>query len=438
MALIASEMYSELGVGVSRKCHPRKVVGPVLTYGTRSGGSKVKQALAAFKIRRTDFLDGNVASAAFGFPVKFSGRTCLSCLNATEDITVVSNCSVRNGKTFPAGSLFIGAARYPSIFNVIAAGFKTMSSGNETRTHTFAGDGDLTFCDEHYAMFIMHGLATTDDATEVGYMEYSDQVHCKSLLDKMLQQPTSTNLENSSTWEVTRAPVRTQIIRCEKNTVGFESFRAALQLYRSFQLEDDFSPAPFNKETKSFPPITNDDVYRAVLSLLLWSAKYEQGEYYEYTECGLYRWVFLLPFFLCISVLVCLGALALFLFYQGNVINVPYSSKTWFKEALRKNEDYFEEREQSSALSARLFDSRYDEMYVVGDQSHDIHVKWFDRWGLHKSYITGSREAVCCQGNYFKSRSGVLRTASLVQNCSAKQESSGDVKLNVKTLSFGA
>lgn len=434
MALSVCEMYSELGIGVSRKCSPKKIRGPVLGPTGIDTVSKMKHALAAFHVRETHFLEGNVASSIIGFPLQFNEYTCLSCLNTTEDRTVVSNCNVHKGQTFPPGSLLVGISKSTEIFNLVPKGFKTIPASNDQQSITFTGNGDVTFSDNQFAIFLMHGLHTSEGATEVEYMEYSNQDHCKRLVLQANGQQKVTETDNSS-WEKTEAPVQTQIIRCQTGTLSLQSFLVALQLYRSFQLEDDFSPAPFNDETQSFTPISERDIYRAAQSFLLVSSMPETGEYYEYTECGVYKWVFLTPFIICICSLVLLGAFSLFMSTNGKTFKVPYSSRAWFKEALRKNEDSFEPRQQLGGFLLQKLFGQYDEMYVVGNRDHDIHVRWFDRSGLHRSSIA-ERRVVADSDKYFSEQhSDGPQFARLAQSFPENTSNFGDCQLVMRAPS---
>ena len=53
-------------------------------------------------------------------------------------------------------------------------------------------------------------------------------------------------------WQRTRGPVHAHHITCARKAFTMESFRAALQAYRSIQLENVRVPAHFNESVQEF------------------------------------------------------------------------------------------------------------------------------------------------------------------------------------------
>lgn len=88
-----------------------------------------------------------------------------------------------------------------------------------------------------------------------------------------------------------------------------------------------------------YEPITADDLYRAGLTHKLGFtevySKHEIGEYFTYTECAYFDWIFIILLGGVMIVLLILYIFAVVNIRKGVQITVPYKSKTWFDEMIR-------------------------------------------------------------------------------------------------------
>lgn len=371
-------MVSELGVDVSRKCRPERRFGP-LTSKTECNvrWPKSKQAMAAFHLQNTRFMDGNMNMLVSDFPLEFGSSLCFPCLNMTSENILLSNCSADHGPYYETASVMIGMEREVGSSKPALVGLKMLETHDSTGSdEVLEAIGDLGFSGSHYSAFLIHA-SQTEGHTRLTYFEYTHQEHCFELLHSTQNEAGNLTTESETMWITTRAPMKTQTITCKKNEFDMKSFRSALYVYRGTQLGNVFNRISMDKDTDFFTPISKSDIYKAMLSLRIVSSVSQYGEYFEYTECGHYQWAFLVPFILCCIVLLLLGVFSMVLSTRGQKITVPYNSKSWFEEVMKKQ---YGERVTLSRHrpfgSFRLIRWKYDEMILVESENDQLSLEW--------------------------------------------------------------
>lgn len=183
------------------------------------------------------------------------------------------------------------------------------------------------------------------------------------------------NLQNIL--ERTDGPTYTQEIRCEIEKIN--SFGPIIHAYRSMQPENMVFPTPSHPEKEMFEPITADDLYRAGLTYEIGLSEvyntHEMGEYFIYTECGYFDWKFIIPLAGVMVVLIILYIVAMVNMRKRVQITVPYNSKTWFDEMIKRVQ-VLESENSSDSNTPRIskWKKNVDEVVLLHGDSANMNV----------------------------------------------------------------
>lgn len=322
----------------SSKCAVRKRIGKVI--GSTSRNEMVPLLLVvstASGVQELSFEDGPLEFVSRDFPVTLNDSFCHKCVKFDPDTALLANCSVRTGKTYPAGSLIVGIAGSAGPYITEVKGFIKISEISNT---TLRGAGDFVASTRNtHGAILVQSKKTEGEQIVHTYFEYGNQAHLKSTLEKLRlknEQMASSKME--SIWERTRGPTYTQEIHC--GIEKLKNFGSDIQVYRSMQLENMVNPPIFDAQKEKFQRITEDDVYRAALAkMLVLSEAYnthETNEYFTYTECAYFDWICILPLVGVFSLLMILYIVGEIKTRTGARLNVPFNSKTWFEEMIRR------------------------------------------------------------------------------------------------------
>lgn len=365
VSLIAAELTSELGVDVSENCNPTSKVGALITDAPLSENvTPVELGASAFLLQTVEFIDGNLTSLPSKFPRKVTDPICVDCLYNSGREPFMSDCEVKQGKTYPPKSLNISITTTNGPFGTLTSEFKESKANGLT----FMGDGDLTRNGLLCAIFLVHDWERKDNDLSLTYFEYTDQNHCEELISKA-RALANENGPGIPVWALSRSEIHTQTINCQSDKALVLKFRQAVQIYRTMQLENTVNLVQFNDIEFKFQPITEDDIYRAVLAAKIIDDDHAEGVYYVYTQCGIYRWIYLLPFICTVGFVVFLGLLAFFM-SPRHTVHIPYSSQSWYAEAVRSpNEKRCLSTSESSKW--RYFSRTFDQMVIVGDEESE-------------------------------------------------------------------
>lgn len=323
--LIASEIVTELGVAVSPQCNPVKMTGLVIEKGDISGRiTVVEKGASAFFVQNLTFYEGPLTRVPAGLPRRLMGNECISCMDSDPETypDIISNCTVVVTRRYEPGEIEIGVTSMGSPFGNITHGFREVNGGSN-----FIGQGDVTNNGEFFSAFVV-------DATklkEITYIEYSNQRHLSQLVERA-REHAENNLKGP-VWESIRSPVEKMSINCGVNLLSTKNFEAALQIYRTIQLENPVNPAGFNETAERFASLNEQDVYRAALSIKVIDDHHGVGEYFAYTTCGVYNWMFFLPMGVCVFFILLLGIVSLICTSEDVLKRIPYNSRTWFRHA---------------------------------------------------------------------------------------------------------
>lgn len=244
------------------------------------------------------------------FPVNVKPNVCIQCLQTPERPPLLAGCTIEDGPAYLDGELTISVTRLPAFLNAI--------SFNETKPggKRYAGKGNMNFQNlQRCAIFST--LAEIDrnaSKVSVTFLEYANIQHC-------LQISNETKGRINETIDFfTRGPTYTRKVQCDLdvNVLTTYTLEQSIGLYRMVQFQYSLHPLNHNEEEMRYERLTVDDIYRAVLALRLAESSYETGEYFEYSECGQYDWIYLLPFIGSFVILAFLGCIALlFSSYDG-------------------------------------------------------------------------------------------------------------------------
>ena len=348
---------------VSQTCKPEKRRGSVITEGDISGQvTVVEKGASAFLLQNLTFFDGPLTRVPAGIPRRIRGNECLSCMDKDRESypDVVSHCSVKRSRSYEAGELEIGTdGSGLSPFGNVTVGFKELfGDKNEYLATEKLLHGDITFNGVNYAAFIFH-ITTSKATDELIYFEYFAQAHIRTMIETMK------NPDTRRLWEATQARVDSWKIKCDINELSAENFQTALSVYRTIQLENPINPATYDAEAMRFAEMTEEDIYRASLSIKVIDDSHMDGEYFAYTTCGVYRWMFLIPMCVSLGLVLVLGFVSVILSPGRNIVrSIPYNSRTWFRHARKAEDDYQEEEFDPELQTIR-------ENYM-GSMSHEM------------------------------------------------------------------
>lgn len=383
--LTTSEVFSEAGVDVSKKCGPKKVGGEVTSiHNHRRPGSIPNPRITSSisKMSSTTFLDGNLKSVVTGFPLLFEEWTCIDCFDPLVNKQIIGKCNVRLGEIFDSGTLEVGIERTDRMYETTSIGF------NESifPYREFHGYGDLTI-NEFCNIFVYHEVKDTPYLLDVQYMEYTHQEHCLQLFDQSLRLPERPPHEGEVIWATVKSEVKVQRIQCDyindELSIPIEDILNQLRTYRSYELENMFmeTSSLYNEATKSFSPMTSDYFYKAVQSYIISSAELESGDYFEYKECGSYNWVFMTPFMLTLINLLGISSVALKIIMYDRKKNswkdIPYTSRNWLDRIMSSRRCTDGDTEEDGTGSDRRFFVRTEsnrEGFTIKDESSNVAV----------------------------------------------------------------
>lgn len=351
VGLIAAELVTELGVGVSNTCSVVKRVGQVITPGDSSRTSTtVELGASAYFMQTINFLDGKITRVPAGFPKSANGTECLKCMNKKDNPDIVSGCTLKNVKSYPPGSLLVFVRTTKGPFGTVATGFQETTGAKKS----FMGFGDLTGNGEHRATFVV-AHSDNPQVKNLIYMEYGNQTECDNLI--LLAR----DKNGSDVSAVTGSTVIQQQISCKVNHLSVENFADALMVYRTIQLENQKQLAQFNETAQRFADISEEDIYRAVLSLKVSDDDNNKGTFFVYRTCGVYNWKFFIPLGIFIA---CIGVLAAVSYFSSTSerLHIPYTARSWSRRALAAE---MRTAQTLFARRVRYFDGIQDEMVLV-------------------------------------------------------------------------
>lgn len=347
--LIVSEIVVEFGVDVSLKCKPVEKEGLVIRGGdTEKTFTTFELGYSAGYIQSIDFLDENLTFVKSGMPKKMDAIVCLPCLDKGDD-DILRHCLISHVRTYGPGELQVGVVTTEREFGTISKGFKeTVGERRE-----FLGEGDLTKNGPHASIY---SFAESDrDPHVLMLFEYGHQKHIKQLLNEAKES-------RSQIWRATEGPVRVTQISCTVNELSPARFQLAVMTYRTVQLENPAFLAVFNDTEEQFVSLTEDDVYRAVLSMKIMEDTEEVGKYSEYTSCGIFNWTFLAPLIAVLSLIFILGVISFCA--STTTARVPHNSRGWYHHATQRSRNW---RNTSESETSGYFGSIFEEVLLVPD-----------------------------------------------------------------------
>lgn len=281
-------------------------------------------------------------------------------MNSEQYPEIMGGCTITDEKVYGPGELSLTLLTTTGPFLTITE--KMTEIGGLGRT--FTGRGDLTNNGEHWSAFLFY----TNPENDLIYLEYSNQDHVYNLVKS------ARGKENRPAPGPIETPVTARRISCTTNQLTKDNFRNALSIYRTIQLENTINPATFVPEQNSFQPLTANDVYRAGLSVKVIDDALTRGDYFEYTTCGLYNWVFLMPIVVCITVIMILFTLSIVLGSAAHSRNIPYNSRSWFRHSNMTRGLSMKSKGSFSRAKSGYFESIFDEMVVL-EEGHGSSVK---------------------------------------------------------------
>lgn len=373
VALVASELITELGVDVSNQCSPATKVGHVISADSNpdSVWTQVELATAVSYLQRVKFLN-NLDRVPAGLPISISGNECLNCMQKPDYVSILEGCSAVHTRTYNPGELRIFIETTNGPFKTITKCFKETSSPFEKygNTSTPNSMGDLTGNGMQYAAFVLQRVSET----HILYLEYGNQEHISNLLQQARHFPRGTSAD------LTKSDVRVTELKCAINRLDQYVFLQALSVYRTIQLENMITSAKFILEEKRFTGITPVDLYKAGLSVKLIEDQLTDGTYYVYTTCGSYNWRFLLPFSLCLTLIFSLLFISFGIRREPVSRMVPCNSRGWFRYSLcnLKTENDWSCRTVADPYFERTIDEMVlieeadGESYRLGIQQRDL------------------------------------------------------------------
>lgn len=245
---------------------------------------------------------------AAGLPMQIRSDVCFSCMS-DENPSIIAGCSVVVWKTYRRRDLLVCFQKTDGYLDIITSSFNE-TVGNQL---SYEGYGDNTKA----SSFLF-----TESEPFMHFMEYNNQTSITRLRDKMGRTRKRTLCEE------TNEPVKVYNISCEESQMTPYTFASIAQKYRTGQLENFMNPSEFNETEGTFTKLVNAEMlYRAVWIAKVLADPVKIGTFPVYTNCGKYRWIFLLPLAASVCILV-------LIFVISNMVKLKYSYRGNFAKVL--------------------------------------------------------------------------------------------------------
>lgn len=313
LVFLAADIISEFGVYSSSTCSPLSKYGLVTPANDSSDSAlddlddvNLKRATIFAQLQTIPFIEGALSFVPSGFPADVNANVCTKCLDTPDRPAILRDCTVRDGRTYAPGELQVGVQKTKTLLKTLSVGI------NETGSHAtkYPGLGDVIKA-QNCTIFSFHmaEVNNTSNAT-LTYFEYANDLHCEEILK-------STKETDDILWFETKGETFTQEIRCAESKLRPATFRDSVSLFRGIQVEFSLHRAKYDPLTERFNKLTVDDVYRAIIAAMLTNTDFQENEYFEYTDCGLYNWLYITPFMATVSLLLLVSA-PIILFLRAN------------------------------------------------------------------------------------------------------------------------
>lgn len=369
--VLSAELISELGLDSSDHCDPIRKVGPVISAESSSQRvTDAEIAASSLFLQSVSFLDGDLQSITDGFPREVNKSVCLKCLESDRSkLKILSGCSVSHERVYSPGEVYVGSFTPETDFGTITIGFNETKKGGVS----YLGSGDLTDNGRHCSMFSFNTVSSPESQhLELFYFEYSLSRHCREMRARS---------ENSDSvvWDRSKGTVWKTRIACTHSTIEASDLQMTLQIYRSMQLESTILATYFSEDENRFKPLSDDDVYRAALSLKLSDDMTETGSFSVYTDCGKYDFWYMTPLFVLVALIIILRTVSWYIVEHGRDLSNVYVTGSWYYEAVRsqmalrklsqiQNQDESEEYQSERRLwKFNSFKYAKDELVLIGD-----------------------------------------------------------------------
>lgn len=255
---------------------------------------------ACVVVESLEFKESEIKQVQAGLPAHLTPDVCFSCL-PEENADIIKNCSVNRWKVYDSGQLEIGISKSGGFLDVVTNSFRERAEN----PFTYEGYGDVVSNNGTISAFLFTPLSYPDNQTTINYIEYNAQNHLPALRSEANQAA------GTVVWGFTTTPVWVYNITCEKNQLSADSFAYAARMYRTGQIENQIVPPIFNASTNRFnKEVSPEALYRAVLTAKAVDSMLESGTFLVYTECGQYRWKFLMPLILCVFLFLLLAGIS--------------------------------------------------------------------------------------------------------------------------------
>lgn len=300
---LAADIISEFGVSSSSTCSPQRLFGQVTTSNDSSNAElddadaiNLKRATIFAQMQTIPFIEGELTLVPSGFPADVNANVCTKCLETADRPVILGDCTVRDGRKYAPGELTVVVEKSSTLLKTVSLGFRESS----TTGTPYMGTGDVVK-QQTCTIFSFHipDVNNTSNAT-LTYFEYANDTHCEQILDASKRKDIGSDDEDSDgdgrLAFRTEGVTYTQEIRCAKNLLRGATFRNSVSLFRSLQLEFSLHRPNYNNNTERFRKIVVNDVYRSGIAAMLTNGDFDDNEYFEYTDCGQYHWVFIIPF----------------------------------------------------------------------------------------------------------------------------------------------
>lgn len=317
----------------------------------------MRLATGAFLVQTIKFVEGNLTFVPSGIPKNINGQECLRCLKEEKGFSaIMRGCKVISKRPYRAGEIRIGVKTTTGPFNTIAESFQ--ETGGQKRI--CAGRGNVAWNGFRNGIFMFCNEPNAVNKSLV-YLEYGHRTHCQQMLSA------AENSTGEVTYDTNKSNVFQWNIQCDVNELRREHFLHTMMVFRSIQIENPTIPARFRDELGRFTDITEEDVYRAGLSMKITGREGQMGYYYQYTTCGVYKWIYLVPFLAVLILILLLSFGSAALARNAKSCDIPFSSRSWqsFMHKQRYQGTRGVEVEYDGIPASGYFGSLGEEMVLV-------------------------------------------------------------------------
>lgn len=334
-------MFADYGLTYTRHCRPVKTPGHIVDGIDFSMHHQMDASMgSAFALMSTPFEDGRLPCVPTGFPTMYNSLTCLGCFDCRpeKNNTILHSCSVSKLGMLADNTYELELKHYGYDFSQII-GMKETGNGTDS-ADVFGGYqvsgivvNKLETC--LAIIFAYRNSSTSTKYVSTMYLQFSIPSFCQSL-GQITDNGQGEQIRRSAKRSVpvtVSTQIQTFLVACTAGGVmTSEDLSVSVKMYRFSQLMSTVDQDMFEKHVSNTDFLTDDYIYRSVLAMKLSNTTTIWGDYSIYTECGAYRWPFVIPYVVTCVFLFLAWVFTMCRTERALIGEHPHDSATWYRE----------------------------------------------------------------------------------------------------------